>query len=717
MRGSQLSRFQSWAEESSIALTGLERRYLETSVAARSAEAAQEEARRAREVALERRSVNRLRGLVVVLALAALVAAGLTAFAFDQSSNSKHQTKIATARQLAAASTANLDADPELSILLALRAVETSPGGTHQPLPEAVDALHQAIATSRVVTTIRSQETTSVALSPDGTRLITAGSGTDRNAHVWDARTGRLLQVLRGAATSVHYVAYSPDGSLVAAAGEDGTTQVWSARTGQHLGVLRDPGTGGAAPTIAFSPDGARLATADAVGRIRVWDVLDRHRLIRTIRIPYALCGIAWSPDGNQVGAGECGASFTPRARAWDIRTGKRTFATAAQTDAVLAIAFSPDSRHIATGGIDGVVRIWEEATGHLVRELTGHTGAVLTLSYSPNGQTIASGSTDATARLWDAASGARLLTLHGHTAEIESISFTPAARRLATGSADGTARIWDVSAEGARDALTLVSHAPRGVSSIDYSPDGTRIIATADGRTTSASTLVWSTRTGKLLSSTPLPPDEGIPAGYSPDGRMHAHTATASSADGVLTAIAETGSNGASNGVVDLREATSGDLVAALPGGHGGVQSIEFGDRDRLAATGYGDGTAIVWDVRSGRPLHTFAAHAGLVDSVAFNQGATILATAGDDTTVKLWHLRSGRLALTLHGHTAAVTDLAFSPNGRRLATASRDGTVRVYVLPVDELMAVARSRLTRSWTTLECRQYLGSDRCPARP
>jgi hypothetical protein len=39
-----------------------------------------------------------------------------------------------------------------------------------------------------------------------------------------------------------------------------------------------------------------------------------------------------------------------------------------------------------------------------------------------------------------------------------------------------------------------------------------------------------------------------------------------------------------------------------------------------------------------------------------------------------------------------------------------------RVYVLPVDELLAVARSRLTRGWTRDECKQYFPGGRCPSK-
>jgi WD40 repeat protein len=82
-----------------------------------------------------------------------------------------------------------------------------------------------------------------------------------------------------------------------------------------------------------------------------------------------------------------------------------------------------------------------------------------------------------------------------------------------------------------------------------------------------------------------------------------------------------------------------------------------------------------------------------------------------------KVWDLRTARQLLTLTRSTRFLTAIAFSPDGSRLATGSRDGTVRIYVLPVDELMAVARARLTRGWTKEECAQYLAGGRCPSRP
>jgi hypothetical protein len=56
----------------------------------------------------------------------------------------------------------------------------------------------------------------------------------------------------------------------------------------------------------------------------------------------------------------------------------------------------------------------------------------------------------------------------------------------------------------------------------------------------------------------------------------------------------------------------------------------------------------------------------------------------------------------------------LAFSPDGSQLAYTAADGTVRVLALDIDDLINLARSRLTRSWTQKECETYLHRDTCP---
>jgi WD40 repeat protein len=524
----------------------------------------------------------------------------------------------------------------------------------------------------------------------------------------------RLLS-LAGLTSPVHDVAYSPDGSRIVTGGVDGAATVWDARTGERLFALPDRDGGGGFLGVAFSHDGTRLATADGLGRVRIWQLADR-RVVRTIGAPDPVCGVAWSPDDTLVGAGQCGAynfSSASATRVWDVRTGRLVFETTGPA-AGLALRFGPDGRRLVTPTLTGEAEIWDVAARRLVATLVGHSGQVVAVAYSPDGREVATGSTDGTARIWDARTGRSLLVLHGHNATVDAVEFTPDSRRLVTASDDGTVRVWNVTPEGSRDWLTLVAH-PGGVLTVGFSRDGRRLLTTGacDGKE-----KLWNARTGALISSAPAPPDPACPQ-LLPGQQKRATNAggdsgpigvDATSPDGRVVAQA------IDNGTVQLLDSTSGRVLRTLLGGHEGVQAIAFDRSGKRIATGNWDGTAIVWDAASGRPLQAFAADNGIVESVAFSPDGGTLATAGEDATAKLWDLRTGKRVVTLTGHTFALTAVAFSADGTRLATASGDGTVRVYVLPIDELLTVARARLTRTWTPAECRTYLPGGRCPAR-
>ena len=69
LQGARLTQFETWAAETTVALTADEQAFMEASLAERRAREAAEAERQAREAKMERRSRNFLRGLVVVLAV------------------------------------------------------------------------------------------------------------------------------------------------------------------------------------------------------------------------------------------------------------------------------------------------------------------------------------------------------------------------------------------------------------------------------------------------------------------------------------------------------------------------------------------------------------------------------------------------------------------------------------------------------------------------
>ncbi len=96
----------------------------------------------------------------------------------------------------------------------------------------------------------------------------------------------------------------------------------------------------------------------------------------------------------------------------------------------------------LATGGIDGTVRLWAaDATPRGV--LTGHHGTVTAVAIAPDGTWLATTSDDDTVRIWAADGTPRgVLTSH-HGGPVRAVAIAPDGTWLATASGDRTVRIW----------------------------------------------------------------------------------------------------------------------------------------------------------------------------------------------------------------------------------------------------------------------------------
>ena len=111
----------------------------------------------------------------------------------------------------------------------------------------------------------------SIAFSPDGRRLATAGWGSYK-AHIWNVLTGTLEQTLEGGLDDgwVRDVAFSPDSQTLASASGN-SVQLWDAATGALKHTLE--GHSDLVTSVAYSPDGRAIASGSRYGTILLWDV------------------------------------------------------------------------------------------------------------------------------------------------------------------------------------------------------------------------------------------------------------------------------------------------------------------------------------------------------------------------------------------------------------------------------------------------------------
>ena len=739
-----------------------------------SEERADEQHRRAEK---EARAARRLRWISAGLILC-LVATGFTAWLAGKFGVRAHrQAQLNFARELDAAATSNLQWDPQLSLLLALRAVSVLHAAhDDKPLPAySLDALSQAVQASRQTHELRLDNPTAkmldAAYSPDGSRIVTAAD--DGTAYVWDASSGKRLFALVSDKVGIERAIFGPKGKYIATLDLSGIVRLYTS-SGSSLGAVPED-NGYQAQQVTFTPDESQLVIvnfrSNAPSAIDFQDI-SQGTLGKKTTLPIASefirqfgGSIAISPDSARMafgGLGHLGVIVQIRPYKVTMLPGHK--------GTIYSIVFSPDGKRLATGSTDGTAKIWDAETGTLLMDLRGHTNTVFRVAFdSANSSRLATASADGTARIWDIATGKPLTILTGHKNAVNSVAFSPDGARIITASWDGTAilwdtpsfhsgpvnsvafshgrmassgqdgkvRIWDASGFPPRSSMVLAA-APGSVMSTAFSPDGSRIAASgANG---------WAKvfdSSGKLLFSLKNEYDRdvnGIAFNPTGDRIVTAHDDGAVRVWDVSSGASVfgiTGFGGAVSCAIYSPDgqhlATAGaDQIVRLwdasgnpwpgPGAKQFVRlmqdqviSLAFSpDGKYLVASTLG-GTVEVFDLVAGRDFQLIG-HRMAVPTVAFDKDGKHLATASWDRTVRVWNLAT-HTATLVFTHPRGVESVAFSADGKYLATGCDDGVVRLFPLDDNELLTIARARVTRALSTDECHQYLHSDQCSIGP
>ncbi len=471
------------------------------------------------------------------------------------------------------------------------------------------------------ISTLRGHENwvCSVAFSPDGTRLVSGGA--DRTIKLWDVATGECLQTLEGHSNWVMSVVFSPNGEQLISGSADRTIKLWDVATGKCLQTLAGHRHG--VWSVAFSPDGQSFVSGSADRTIKLWDVAAGECLQTLEGHKHGVWSVAFSPDGRSLASG----SADQTVRLWDVVTGESQQTLTGHSNWVWMVAFSPDGRSLASGSADQTVRVWTlaEKTPQCLRVLSGHSNWVWSVAFSPDGSYLTSGSEDRTMRLWELSRGQCLKTLQGSSNWVWSVAFSPDGTKLASGQGDRLVHLWTVTSGDTLSGkpLETLAGAQNAIWSVTFSPDGNTL------------------------------------ASGNEDGNVH------------LWQLKQTHSE---------KQSSNSRTHRSLSGHTKSIWSVAFDADGEMIASGSADQSIKLWNVGSGKCLHTFTEHQHWVCSVAFHPQQNILASGSYDRTIKLWDLGTGCCTATWSGHTSGVWCIAFSPAGDFLVSSGIDQTIRVW-------------------------------------
>lgn len=447
-----------------------------------------------------------------------------------------------------------------------------------------------------------------------------------------------------------------------------------------------------------FSPDSRFLATVSNDNITRIWDVENKSVVAQTAEQQGAW-KCSYYPDGKRLAVSNS-SNANPIVIIYSTENASEIFNLKGHTKRVRAVDVSPDGKIIATGSMDGTVRIWDAETGTELRKFefaTKEKGTEIhDVQFSKSGEKLVVGGFDI------------LAVLHTETWQIKQVNlsnfaeknivihpwkvaFSPLEKTIAFGNWTGEVCFLDA------DNLKLIKILPLHqvtVKGLAFSNDG-KILATASWDRT---VKFIDVQTGEVVNEL-----RGHFAGvheivYSPDGTKLA-TASADFSVNLWNAdkVAKENSLLTKNSIFQI----SGDAKNLV--GWNSVNneiinwnlankqknwsdktdisafSSDISSDKRLIVFGEREGFISLFNYADGKRIKRFQTHPQSIYAIKFSADASKIFILQEDGTFQAIRTETDEIIYSNQVHSTISKTLAVSPDGNFIATGSNDKSVKL--------------------------------------
>jgi WD40 repeat protein len=618
------------------------------------------------------------------------------------------QVRVALSRQLAAASSVQIDKQLDLALLLGGEAFRTA-----QTADALAALLAAASASQNLYTFARSPMdfVDQVVFSPTGKIMVTAGCAKVKDLYFRECTDERIM--------------------------------VWDVTDPQHILPLSIIPAGTWVTELAFSPDGTHLISRG--NDLGLWDMSDPKKPVKIASAqPKDFYGaVAVRPDQKLLASGECNQ--------WEFH-GAAEICLEGQIRLWNIADFSQ--------------------TKPLGLPLVGHKDLVRELAFSSDGKTLASVADDGSILLWDLLDLTHVVTasLPGvDYRNLPAVAFSPDDTLLATvgkGPYGNVLDLWDVSKPQHPEFKRAIYFEEgneighlSGPMQLAFSPDGVTLALSGcgavgtDNRCVEGKVALWDV---DFITNMP----ERYPSAILRAGNLSGVDSFAFSHDSKTLAAVGCAAQNCVRGQVLLwnvgmdRLNEPAYLAQAIapemqfPGQFDRVTSLSLSaDSKLLVSTGWPN-SFLLWDVSNPNDIGATATrfnltrYSAIVESAAFNPESKNVVFGGSDGSVTLWDvtnpLHIALLDVPFSGYLSHVNNLAFSPDGQILASAGcsaqasvllcTQGQIRLWdvshlqqPIPIGQPLDIYSNRVDKivfspdghTLATSGCDQRNGSDYC----